>query len=439
MKYITFDNITVKGITYQRIIDFQMEQKIGEHTAAVLVVEREQNHAGTGSLLDSTVRVFCEVEGGTICIFCGIVCRSVYAAEEDYSAVRLELMSMSKLLDSEPVTATYQQTTCSYQQLMEQVVEGKAEIYFGVTDKAIGSWRYRNQETAWVFIKRLASQCNACVITNTSTAIPTISIGATGKSLTEKLVLLETYNENGRLVYRTNLVLELGTKLSNNQYVVYAKTYFKNAMLVTDYIAGTLESLKQETYYNEQSECKMLTGIVAAVEKEKVKVYFDTIDSSFDNISDTWFEYATPYATNGGEFGSGFYCMPEEGDRVRVFLPSADEGEAFVFGTVSESQMTNPEHAEWKMPGEQQILFTDKGIKISCKGGSVYIDMKSEHGINVWSDTEINLQNAKTVEIEGKKGVILYADNNITFNSSEAKMIMENDKIIFDSVYFQMN
>ena len=439
MNYITFDKIKLDGITYQRIIDFQVEQKIGEHAKATLVIEGDKSSYDANALMDVTVQIYNESEEKKECIFCGSICGSAYADETDYSGIKMELVSMSKQLDIEPVTATCQQSTLSYQDLMEKVAESRAIIHFGVTDTTIGSWRYRNNETAWAFIKRLASQCNASVMTNMSTMVPILSIGQTDKNITNTPALMDTYELDGRIVYRTNIVLELGTKLSGAYYVIYAKTYFKDAILVTDYILGTMEELKQDTYYNEQSACKMLTGTVKKVEREKVQVYFDSIDSTYDESGDCWFEYATPYATNGGAYGSGFYFMPEEEDKVRVFLPSADEGEAFAFGTVSDSSLKNPEYVQWKMPGKQQILFTDKGVRISCEGVSVYIDMKAEEGINVWSTTEINLEIAKTVEIAGKKEVIMYADDVVTFKSSEALMSIENDKIVFDSVNFQLN
>lgn len=439
MDYITFDNIKIEGIVYQRIIDLQVEQKIGEHAKAILVIEQGENSYDMNNLEDTVVQVFANTLEKIECIFCGSICKCDYAAEKGYSAVRIELLSMSKQLDIEPVTATYQQTTISYQDLMEKVAESRAIIHFGATDTTIGSWRYRNNETAWAFIKRLASQCNASVMTNMSTTMPILSIGQTDKNMTDTPALIDTYELDGRIVYRTNIVLELGTKLSGSQYVIYAKTYFKDAILVTDYILGTMTDMKQNTYYNEQSACKMLTGTVKKVEREKVQVYFDSIDSTYDESGDCWFEYATPYATNGGAYGSGFYFMPEEEDKVRVFLPSADEGEAFAFGTVSESSLKNPEYAQWKTPGKQQILFTDKGVRLSCEGVTVYIDMKAEEGINVWSATEINLENAESIEIDGKNGVIMHADNIIAFKSSEACITIENDKIIFDSVDFKMD
>ena len=429
MEFITYKNIKVTGIEYKHIIELAIEQKVGEHTKALLVLEVSEYSKKGNNYVDSTIQIL--NKKNEKCLFYGIVVRDYHAKEYDYPAVILELSSMSRKLDLKPVTATYQQKEWSYRQLMEKVVGNDACISYGITDSKINSWVYRNNETTWEFVKRLASQSNACVFTNMTSKVPKISIGKTDIVLDKELEVFENYEEGGKVVNLTNEVLEIGMKISNGQYVTYAKTYLKKGVLVTEYTIGDADSIKQPVYYNSQSECRMLTGVVRQVQENKVQVFFDSIDSEFDESGDCWFDYATPYSNT-------FYCMPEVDDRIRVFLPSADEGKAFAFGAVSDSTMTNPKFSEWKMPGQQQILFTDKGIRISCKDESVYIDLKSTDGIKVWSKSGITMEKADSIVIEGKKGVTLYADEHIGICASNASLNIENDKIIFRSTELRM-
>ena len=133
--------------------------------------------------------------------------------------------------------------------------------------------------------------------------------------------------------------------------------------------------------------------------------------------------------------------MPEEGDRVRVFLPEADEGTAFAFGSVSVSNLDNPKKARWRAPGGQEILFTEDGIRITGKKDSIYIDMNinDEAGIKVFCDGDISLDKAKTIEINGDKGVTIYADNKITLESAETRLEIDKEKIVFQGEDLQIN
>jgi len=49
------------------------------------------------------------------------------------------------------------------------------------------------------------------------------------------------------------------------------------------------------------------------------------------------------------EDGSGWYCMPEMGDDVRIELPNTNEGDAFAVSSVSKyvSDDPDPKWTEW--------------------------------------------------------------------------------------------
>lgn len=64
---------------------------------------------------------------------------------------------------------------------------------------------------------------------------------------------------------------------------------------------------------NQNCSGKMFTGTVKNVSGSKVQVQF-SFDSEFSG--NHWFEYSTAYSSSDQ---SGWYCMPEVGDTVRVF------------------------------------------------------------------------------------------------------------------------
>lgn len=439
MKHYSIADLVISGIAYKKVIAYEEEQKVGNHAVCKISLEMTAGFSNPSGYYNVPVSVQLVSGAESVQLFYGIVTKIRKISEIDYPAFEFEVYSRSILLDRVRENATYQQTTKLISELIKQVAKGMANIYFGVTDRPIGSWIYRNQETSWQLIKRLASLCNACIMTNAETFTPVISIGRTGKVYSGTVSLIETYRLDGVEYYRTYMPIALGTGLVEGGYVSYVKTFSKGGEIITDYVISGSDGFKSPVMYNQGTECTMLKGIVTAVDKEKIQVYFEGIDSEQDSGSDTWYEYATPFATGGGSYGSGFYCMPEEGDEVRVFIPSADESKAFAFGTVSTAQLPDPQKAQWKMPEGQELLFTDKGIRIACGNHHVYIDLLSGEGIKIWTDKSIIVDSQGEIDIHADDNVVIYGENMLQLSASETKIILEDKNIIFNSANVQLN
>lgn len=418
---ITNENIKIEGITYEHIISVEINQKIGQHGEADLELEVEP---AVGAALTSGIEVHRYVSiiavnnGQSQVIFCGVIANAGMSAENQYPVLSVKLLSTSYLLDKEKRTRSYQIMSLTHEQVMNMAVENKATIHFEATDSPIGGWILQNNETNWEFIKRMASRCKAVVTVDVTQKQPTLTIGIPNMLLTGGI----GRSQDGNLVKNLKTALERGELVTTPSY-------------------GEAKDFTNTPYHNPLSEGLMLTGVVQDVQKEKVKVFFDSIDSEYDPGTDNWFEYATPFATNGGEYGSGFYWMPEQGDRVRVFLPTAEEAAAFAFGSVSVSPLDNPVEAKWRVPNGQEILFTEDGIRITCQESSIYIDMNinSPIGISVFSDQNINIEEAETILIEGDEGVTLFADNKVSLYSSETNVEFDKDMIVFQAEKFHIN
>ncbi len=439
MKHFSIADLVISGIAYKKVIAYEEEQRVGNHAICKISLEMDEGFKNPAGYYNVPISVRLVSGDDTVQLFYGIIIRIRKVAEKDYPEFQFEAYSRSFLLDRKRENATYQQTTKLISQLIKQVAGGDANIFFGVTDRPVGSWIYRNQETSWQLIKRLASLCKACVMTNTNTFQPVISIGRTGKMFSGTVSLIETYRIDGVEYCRTYMPIELGTGMAGGGFVSYVKTFSKGGEIITDYVVSGEEGFKSPILYNPGTECTMLKGKVTAVDKEKIQVYFEGIDSEQDAGSDTWYEYATPFATGGGSYGSGFYCMPEEGDEVRVFIPSADESKAFAFGTVSTAQLPDPQKAQWKMPEGQELLFTDKGIRIACGDHHVYIDLLSGEGIKIWTNKSIIVDCQGGINIKADDSVIAYGQHMLQLSASETKIILEDKNIIYNSANVQLN
>lgn len=98
----------------------------------------------------------------------------------------------------------------------------------------------------------------------------------------------------------------------------------------------------------------------------KVQVQF-SFDSEFSG--NHWFEYSTAYSSSDQ---SGWYCMPEVGDTVRVFFPSGNEGQAFAASSTLRFMGQSPKDKVWMAHGKC-IQLTENGIRISCDGEEAFI------------------------------------------------------------------
>lgn len=162
---------------------------------------------------------------------------------------------------------------------------------------------------------------------------------------------------------------------------------------------------------------KMMKGTVKAVNMDKVQVHVTDIDKEYDGGGDWWFPFSTAYSSSDG---SGWYCMPEVGDEVRVFFPSGQEGEAFAASSVFSCPPQNPHHKSWKAPGGKEILLTDEGMYIIAKSGKIYINLTDEKGVEIYSDKEISIMSDTKVSISAASEVDIVASNEIIIGTEEA-------------------
>lgn len=439
MNYITYQHIKLTGIEYEKIVDFQIEHKLGEHARAVLIVETAENVQTDNIYVGTEIGIYYNLYGKNDYIFRGLVRRDSHVVEAGYSATRIELASMSILLDEKPISSTYQQSTLLYETLMQTVVGEDAVIVFGATDMPLGSWKYRNGETSWAFIKRLASECGACIFTNIETDKPVIYVGSSQEGCADLEIIPETYLEGDTVKYRTCQKIKLGMKLTDREYVDSVTIQMMGGILIYEYSVGDKEAFRRKTYYNANSACKMLEGIVEQVDKEKIKVFFDTIDAEADGDGDCYFEYSTAYASKGGQYGAGFYCMPEVGDRVKVLLPDANEGTAFVYGSVSAGPLESVENAKLCNTFGKEILFTEKEIRISCNGQNMYISMTKDGEITIRSEKKMAIQSQADINIYGKKSVNIYAPQRIEFVTNETTLSVDKEKILINGENLRIN
>ncbi len=433
MADITYDQIIIAGVHYSSLLNLEITSKLNTHAEAVITFEvtkeeSEAIEAGVGD--ESYVVVSADSPDGYETLFVGIKYSYSCTNQAGYRVGTLILKSTSYLLDKEKKSRSFQKTTQFKSALIEEVVAGRAIINYNIADAPTLGILIQKDKTDWEFLVRVA---DAAVIPNYTTEKPIIDIGRPS---------------NGN-------VTGVGGLMGNSQipsYITSTSSVFDNGVLKTTSISQGEEAFQKEKIPDSELAGRMLSGIVQTVEKEKVQVFFDEIDEEYDSQGDTWFEYAAAYSGPGGTYGSGFYFMPEVGDRVRVFFPSGKESEGFAFASEMGYALDDPAKISWRAPGGQELLFTENGIRITGKQGSIYIDMQendsAEFGIEMYCNTNIRFSTHKGEEIQsdlpdiyvyGKEGVNMTADNQILLETPEATLEVDRDKIILNANQVYIN
>ena len=455
MDTITYLNLTVNGFPFRKVTSFMIQHAPNEHAIASITGEVEPDMAQDSlQRIDETtqIEICTTAEGQPSVLFCGCVGGISLKQDNAYSYVTLTLKSVSRLTDITKRNKTYQNTAATYGQIISGNITDMADLHMMVSDKAIGSLIMQYGETDWEFAKRMASKLNAPLITNLSSARAQLCIGLPPASRTvlENSLFFDygsdtaQYAENqggmvqdfsGETVW-SYAYAYLGDAITFNgktSRIKSVRAEMKDGILQMQYgllggnaSAGgsSLSGIAVPQTVNTEASGKMMKGRVEEVQGDKVKVFLTSVDKEYDSGGNWWFPYSTTYSSSDG---SGWYCMPEQGDEVLVFFPSGNEGEAFAASSVCTSPPSNPRNKSWKAPGGKEILLTDEGMYIIGKHGKIFINLTDKDGIEIHSDKDINISSEAKVSITASKEVSIIAANQVVIGTEDAYMEITED------------
>lgn len=437
MESITYLNIQIEGVPFTKLLSLEIKHNINEHGDADISCEME-NEAAQNYIKrineKTMIRILTTAKGQPPVLFCGVVKHAGIQMMSEYTVLQLSLKSVSTLLDQEKKNKSFQNTTKTYEKIMSQAVAGQAQINMQVTDRAIGNMIIQCNETNWEFCKRMASRLSAPVITSIDGQVPVLTVGIPKGGKQHEIKSTEYATSQGTANEGRPALDACGTSLQTMQYMFLGDIVsngsgnlkvsgihasLANGILIsTVYIAGE-NQFKQTETANTQISGKMYTGKVQDVQKDTVKVHLIDIDSEYDGDSTVWLPYSTAYSSSDG---SGFYCMPAEGDLVRVFFPGSDEGQAFAASSVSVSPGADVTDKQWTGPNGKQILMTKEGIYITTNtnDNKIFINLTDDEGITIMSNKNINICAKNNLSLISNNSISINAEKDILISTAES-------------------
>lgn len=402
---------------------------------------------------------YTDQNGKAHCLFQGVVTNIKQRIRAGLTYLDIEALSFSYLLDIKKISRSFQREGESYgyifqrinrlareyvPALQDDVVRAEGDEDQQITSRLIIQY----QETDWMFLKRLASHFNLALTPDITFTSPKIYFGlppapsreyenqngfASGKhstqgetgpqfkasayqikrSTTAYAIASSNNRKNSGVSFSENDftyceaesldVLKLGQPVTFQGLSWYIKsmhTHMDKGTVKNTYILATKKGLMEDDRYNENLPGISLHGIVKSIAKDQVKVHITDIDGEWDSGATWWFPYATVYSSPDG---SGFYCMPEIGDNVRINFPNKQEAQSIAISSVN---MTPSKRGKREDPNTKilstvhgkQIILTPGGIQI-ISNGNLLMTLTDEGGVAIKSDKNIKLQAKKNIEI----------------------------------------
>lgn len=365
----------------------------------------------------------------------------------------IEIHTGSYLLDIEPHIRSFQLDTLLYSEIIEQCLaetNGKF-IMLDKRDIKTDKFLLQYQETNWEFLLRLAGNAKTVLMPEYSTEGKKIYFGyQQGKTEIEidsnyykTKRIIEKYKEENADDYRNLKILDMQeyVVISREIYPLGETVYFRNLKMIISKIVTYLRGseLYHEYYLathkrvclpnikNQRVKGISLLANVLKVEKTRVQVRIQC-DEGMGAGGCRWFDYSTVYSTPDG---TGWYCMPEIGDLVRVVFPDNDENNAYVMSSVHLSvagERENPDHKSWKNKHNKEILFTPDTLVFRNNEGLI-LELSDQKGIMIQSNKDIILNADKKIQLTSRDSEVnIGANTSLSMNQGSAKIEM-NDSI----------
>lgn len=415
-----------------------VEGNLGNHTTLHLeALIEEEDKIFDKQDENQPIEVYIKQNDKKETIFCGIITKSRVTIQSQMKYLQLTAKSYSYLLDIHKHSRSFQDITMTYSVLIKKVLAPYgAKIAVGFEDQVIGELIVQYKETDWEFLTRVLSQVEATLTPEAQQ--PGILLYAGVPKL-----------ENHKIDYK---VLQIKKDLDTYYYlkaneqkvndIYYMKYWIESTQMqkIFDRIAVASQwfTVRSYTYVFNRSDMKAvyqlqkalgmkrkkrypmhligvaLEGTIIGIDKSKVQVHLE-IDEVSNKQRSFWFPYSTLSASSDG---SGWYCMPEKGDFVRVYFPSKYINEAIALSAVSKykapkgggvDRMQDPNTKFLSTRHNKEVVLSPEGIKIACDGEAAVITVMQDGTISLSAQNGITVIAKENIEIVSENEIMMHA------------------------------
>ncbi|MGB8451722.1 MAG: contractile injection system protein, VgrG/Pvc8 family [Anaerocolumna sp.] len=430
-------NLKTEPLQFIEIRELKVSKEINEHGTAVIsgyIADKDEDiyiNQLTGDVWEKIEEIGKDGEVQTL--FWGIVTGFSIESMKDQKKMTLEITTGTCFMDLKPHFRTFQDNTVTYEKIFKQITgtyENSGLIKTRPLTDATGKLVLQHRETDWEFLKRMAARFHSFLVpSNRTWGVKYFYDLPRGEryELADHLKYavkkdlgdyrrkrnqgLSKMPEGACLEYilQSREEYQIGDQLTVNGLQLFVwkmdSMYERGEMLHTCHLKSRSGMDFPETFQEDRTGCSFQAEVLQ-VKEDKVMVKVLKDENQEQNIN-LWYPYSTVYSTPDG---TGWYCMPEIGDAVRLHIPEQKEEEAYVVSSVhldTESQdRKNPEHKIIKNKYQKEIRFTPDSIVITNNQG-----------------TKIELNDAKGVQIVSQHDIVIKAKDDLTISSETGSLI----------------
>lgn len=431
--------LKIEPFCFSKIIDCRIEKCINQHFTAEIsgYINQEEEERITDFPLNKTVHINAQSDTGEVySIFKGYVYDMSIEYNGDLRNLKIRLKSNTGKLDikSNKIRG-YQGEKQTYRQIIDTLRADKNEIQVIYSDKKnilTDGLVVQYRETDWEFINRLAIMAGTVIVPDCTNDFICFYFGIPRKKrqdLPENLdYRVRRYmdcfgmeQEEIQIVSRDYMELCEPVIFQEKEYLVYSiSSRMERNELNNYYSLRMKDNFKSNGKNNREIAGTSLSGRVIQIKRDKVRIRLHC-DEEYDYGNRLWFYYATVYSSPDG---TGWYCMPEMGDQIRLQFPDSDDRNAYVISSVhiqdKRNLRKNPDEKSFRTKHDKEIRFTPNQILITNHDG-LSISLDDRKGIRIQSDKDVtflaeealNIQCGGAVQISAEKGVYLQENQNL--------------------------
>jgi phage baseplate assembly protein gpV len=431
-----------------QLTDFKISSKPNQHTRVSFngMVDAAQKDscitkAGVQDLIEINLT---DADQKVRTLFKGVVTQISVKTVRGIYYLEVEALSSTYLLDLKLKNRSFQNLQMSYNELFQKVLADYSQGSF--TDRTTQGAKLQGviiqfQETDWTLLVRAASQLGKVLITDPIAESPRFWIGVPEgperqivnahytleKDLAKYRISSQNFTTGKAEIdfagfrVESNQVLDIGDRVQFqgvNLVIAQASGSFHHGVLKYEYFLTRKDALRQNKMVNQQLSGVSLHGKVIDRHQDRVQLHLE-IDKDQNKEEAYWFKVATSYTTEGN---SGWYCMPELGDRVRLYLQNCQEELATVLGALRANGATNPKTADPRIKyfGNtygKELRMDARELRFTAnesQNGKMFIMLDAEEGVAIQSDQIIQVKSsddivwdAKTIAVNAGQGIFL--------------------------------
>lgn len=438
------------------VLSCHVRKQLNDHArfefSGLIRAEDEEKYLNTG-MEEIQVKLLLECEGEPDYLLCCGIAQDIRIQKVgDLRQLTVQAVSGSYLMDLVRNVRVFQNSGSTYDAVLkhnEKSYQDGGHSMIAGAGATIGNLLVQYHETDWEFAKRLASHFNDVVVpayrtdgVNYSFGLPDgrQSIGLSKSAYTIRKdaagYLEKTKNQGAPLIEADALCLEVD---SRDVYEIGDSFPFRGQTFYIYDIESSLDGQELVHHYKLKSKAALQTikqynerMIGASLEANIVGVSKDTVQVSIaaDGIQDgkKWFLYSTVYSSPDG---TGWYCMPEAGDSVRLYLPNEKEKDGYIISAVhleatGEARST-PDNKSLKSKYGKEVLFTPSLLRLTNNNG-MSVEISDEDGIIISSDKGVTIEAKEGLQIASlEQSIEVVAPESIVMEQGETKLTLKDD------------